>query len=182
MRKVVHKKFWAWEFEKEEEWLNSMAAKGLVLISTGLFKYEFDQCLPGEYTIRLELLENHPMHAESQQYISFLEETGAEHIGGLLRWVYFRKKTSEGTFDLYSDINSRIKHYSIIIYLLTFVSIFNIFIGCFNLTIFYLHLNNYTNPNIIGIANLALGLFCGVGCLRVRKKRSRLKKEQQIYE
>ncbi len=181
MRKVIRKFFLVWDFEKEEEWLNSMAEKGFVLISTGLFKYEFDQCLPGEYTIRLELLENYPTHAERQQYISFLEETGAEHVGGLTR-VYFRKKTTEGTFDLYSDMNSRIKHYSNIIYILTFFSIFNIYMGCHNLTISYLHLYHDSDNNIIGIINLAVGFFCGVGCMRVRKKRGKLKKEQQIYE
>ena len=32
MRKVIKKFFWAWEYEKEEKWLNEMAAKGLALV------------------------------------------------------------------------------------------------------------------------------------------------------
>ena len=32
MRKVIRKWFWAWNFEKEEEWLNEMSAKGLALV------------------------------------------------------------------------------------------------------------------------------------------------------
>ena len=182
MRKVIHKLFWAWGFEKEEAWLNDMASKGLVLISMGFCKYEFDQCLSGEYTIRLELLENPPAHAESQQYISFLEETGAEHIGGIMRWAYFRKKTTEGAFDLYSDMDSRIKHYSNIINFLAFISIFNLLIGSVNLILFCLKLSIFNNINIFGIINIAFGLVCGFGCLRVNKKRRRLMEEKQIYE
>ncbi len=35
MRKVIHKGFFVWNFDKEERWLNEMAAKGLALISVG---------------------------------------------------------------------------------------------------------------------------------------------------
>ena len=110
MRQCVHKWFWIWDFEKEEKWLNEMAAKGLLLVSVGFGKYIFEDCDPGTYTIRLEMLEHTPSHAESQQYIKFMEETGATYLGSLLRWVYFKKKTSEGVFDIYSDRDSRIKH------------------------------------------------------------------------
>lgn len=182
MRKVIRKWFWAWGFEKEEAWLNSMAAKGLALVSVSICKYEFDQCLPGEYTIRLELLENLPSHPESQQYISFLEETGVEHVGGLMRWVYFRKKTTEGGFDLFSDIKSRIKHYSSIIYLITFAGLINIFYGCFYLTYFFIKFRHISSVHILGLINIAIGFVCVVGCIRLRKKRRRLKEEQQIYE
>jgi hypothetical protein len=33
--------FWVWDFDKEEKWLNEMAAKGLSLVSVGFYKYEF---------------------------------------------------------------------------------------------------------------------------------------------
>ncbi|MBQ2899558.1 MAG: DUF2812 domain-containing protein, partial [Oscillospiraceae bacterium] len=32
MKKVIKKMFWAWDFEKEEKWLNEMSAKGLALV------------------------------------------------------------------------------------------------------------------------------------------------------
>ena len=57
-RKMVRKWFWAWEFDKEEQWLNDMAAQGLALVDVGFCRYEFEECPPGEYQIRLELLEN----------------------------------------------------------------------------------------------------------------------------
>ena len=44
MRQVIHKWFWAWEFEKEEQWLNEMSAKGLALVGIGYCRYEFEPC------------------------------------------------------------------------------------------------------------------------------------------
>lgn len=62
-----------------------MAAKGLALVAVGACTYTFAPCTSGEYHVRLELLENVPAHAESQQYIRFLEDTDAEYIGALMR-------------------------------------------------------------------------------------------------
>lgn len=84
MRQTIHKLFWVWEFDKEEKWLNEMAAKGLCLISVGFCKYEFEDCEPGEYKVCLQLLDKMLRHPESQKYIEFLETTGAEHIDSIL--------------------------------------------------------------------------------------------------
>ena len=113
MMKTVHKWFWAWDFEKEEKWLNEMSAIGLHLVGVGFAKYFFEEGAPGEYTVRLQMLEQWPSSAQSAQYIKFIEETGAEHVGTFARWAYFRKKTAESEdFELFSDIDSRIRHIS----------------------------------------------------------------------
>ena len=69
MRKTIRKWFWAWDFDKEEHWLNEMAARGLSLVSVGWCRYEFEDCVPGEYSVRLELLKEKPMHPESVKYM-----------------------------------------------------------------------------------------------------------------
>lgn len=84
-----------------------MAQKGLALVSVGFCTYTFEECVPSEYSVRLELLENPPVHPKSRHYIEFLEETGAEYLGSTARWAYFRKKTGE--FKLFSDNVSRMK-------------------------------------------------------------------------
>ncbi|MDF2541342.1 MAG: hypothetical protein K0S47_1060 [Herbinix sp.] len=100
------------QYEKEEKWLNEMAAKGFAMVSIrGGICYEFESCNPGEYIYRLELLENNITSPESLHYIKFVEETGAVMIGTWFRWVYFRKKASEGEFMLFSDIASKVTHY-----------------------------------------------------------------------
>ena len=91
MRRIIKKFFFVWDFDKEEKWLNEMAAKGLALVSTGFCKYEFEDSLPGEYKICLQLLDKMPSHPEIRKYIEFMEETGAEQVGSFTRWVFFRK-------------------------------------------------------------------------------------------
>ena len=79
MRQVIRKWFWAWEFDKEEQWLDDMAAQGKALISARYATYEFEDSAPGEYAVRLEMLEHAPDSPEGRQYIEFVESTGAEY-------------------------------------------------------------------------------------------------------
>ena len=54
--KTLHKRFWVWEFEKEERWLNQMAQEGWALQNAGFSTYTFERCEPGEYIIRMAML------------------------------------------------------------------------------------------------------------------------------
>ena len=179
MNTIIRKWYWAWDFDKEEKWLNEMAAKGRCLTSVGFCRYEFDKCLPGEYNIRLELLEDLPSHAGSMHYISFMEEMGIECIGAITRWVYFRKKTADGPFDLFSDNSSRIKHLNRILVLIGIVTGLNITAGGSNLSHFS---SNGGLANGIGLINGLLVLVLGYGFFRIYQKKRRLQKEQQVYE
>lgn len=179
MRKTVHKVFGIWSFDKEEKWLNEMAAKGWALISVGFCSYEFEECLPGEYTIRLEFLDNRIHSAESQRYIEFVETTGVEQVGSYWKWIYFRKRKADGDFELFSDNASRIKHLSKIIRLLVILGSFNLFVGCYNLGLYFLH---SSSMNACGILNLFVGLLCVFGFIRLFKKRKKLKEDQRLFE
>ena len=180
MRKVIHKWFWIWNFDKEEKWLNEMAAKGLALTSVSFFRYEFEDCVSGEYKICLEFLENNLKRVENEKYIGFLEETGAEHVGTFAGWAYFRKRTTEGNFRLFSDNTSRIKHLTRIINFIILLVGVNLYAGCYNLFLyFYQH---HSSVNIIGIVNLLLAAFIMTGLIRLLHKRNKLKSEQQIFE
>ena len=179
MRKEVKKWFWAWDFDKEETWLNEMAAKGLVLVGVGFCRYVFEDCRPGEYQIALQCLEHKPDHPESVKYLEFMEETGAEYIGSFSSWVYLRKKTEDGYFELFSDNTSRIRHLTGIIRLLMLISGVNLGIFGYNLML----LAFFHNPiNYIAIVNLLISLLGFTGAYRLWKKRSRLKAEQQVFE
>lgn len=181
MRKVIRKWFWVWQFDKEVEWLNEMAAKGLGLVSVGWAKYEFEPCEPGEYVYQLELLEHAPSHVESQQYIHFLEETGAEHVGSYMRWVYLRRKRELGEFKLFSDYSTKIKHLNRMIALILPLAIFNLYNGLYNAW-----LNRYFDGlglNLfLGILALAAGLLCCYGVVVLALLRRKLKKEAQLFE
>ena len=179
MRKTIKKLFWAWEFEKEEAWLNEMAAKGLCLISVGYCRYDFEDCVPGEYAVRMELLEQRPTNPEAAKYIEFIESTGAEQVGSFQKWVYFRKKTADGPFELFSDNASRMKHLTRIMRLLQFVGGLNVWISLQNLLMAILMHSTF---NWIGLLNLAVGGFALFGYFRLRKQRNRLRDEQRLFE
>lgn len=179
MRKVVHKWFWAWDFDKEEKWLNEMAAKGLALVSVGFCRYEFEDCDPGEYKVCLEFLGNKCGQIENEKYIGFLEETGAEHVSTFNRWAYFRKRTPEENFELFSDNTSRVRHLTGIISFIGILCVMNLYIGCYNLFLFFSWKNQI---NMLGIINVLISGVVAVGLMRLLRKRKKLKTEQQIYE
>lgn len=179
MRTIIKKLFFVWDFDKEEKWLNEMAAKGLALVSVGFCKYEFEDCIPGEYKICLQLLDKMPSHPESRKYIEFMEETGAEHAGSFTRWVYFRKKASEGDFSLFSDHASKMKYLSSIFSFVALIVGLNLYIGLYNIfVVFFLH----SAFNYIGLLNFAIALIGLPGVIKLWKKRNRMKKESQLFE
>ena len=156
-----------------------MAAKGLSLVSVGFCKYEFEDSMPGEYKVCLQLLDKFPRHPESKKYIEFLETTGAEHVGSFTRWAYFRKKASEGDFELFSDNDSRIKYVSKVIGLVSLITIANWIIGINNVFI----ARSFPSPtNYVGILNLLIGLFGTWGMIRLMSKRKKMKQEGQLFE
>lgn len=180
MRRTIKKWFWIWDFDKEEKWLNEMASKGLALVAVDYGKYTFDECVPGEYNIRLELLENIASHAESQQYIKFLEETGVEYVGNIIRWAYFRNKTDNGEFNLYSDGGSRIKHLNRILLLIGIVCIA---ITCFGVSNLFMYWANRGHMNLlVALLDVSVGLLMAYGFFSVFLKRKKLKREQNLFE
>ena len=127
----------------------------------------------------MELLEQRPTNPEAAKYIEFIESTGAEQVGSFQKWVYFRKKTADGPFELFSDNASRMKHLTRIMRLLQFVGGLNVWVGVQNLLMAILMHSSF---NWIGFLNLAVGGFALFGYFRLRKQRNRLRDEQRLFE
>ncbi len=175
MKHKVVRRFFI-DFEAEEAWLNQMAAKGLHLAQYAFPTYFFEQGQPGEYTYRLELLEHMPSHPESQVYIEFLEDTGVECVATHFRWAFFRKPTSEGPFQLFTDAALKIQHYKRLIALFAIIGGANLLIGLFNL-------GHQPGPyRWISLLNIGLAAFIGYFGLRYGSRLQSLRKQQQITE
>ena len=170
-KRTIRKWFWVWEFDREEKWLNDMARRGWVLDGVWFARYDFMESEPGEYTVRLEMLENPPASSEGQDYIDFVEETDAEYIGNFAKWVYFRKKTADGAFDLFSDIDSRVKHLDRIMKMLVVIALINLGIGISNLSF-----------GGMGIINIACAALLGFAWMKIRQKKDALQKERALHE
>ena len=79
MKITQYKLFPVWQSEKEEQWLNRMAQQGYALTGIGFCRYTFEECKPGEYQIRIQLLEKKVQEKASQDYIRFLEDSSIEY-------------------------------------------------------------------------------------------------------
>lgn len=166
-RKIVKKWVWVWDFDKEERWLNTMAQQGWVLDKLGFCRYEFIPCEPGEYTVRLEMREH------DEGYLSFMADTGAEYVGRMMKWIYFRKKTAEGPFDIFSDVESRIGHLDRIIWMLRFVGFANLAIG----------LANEMNPVVrMGWVNLLCATVLMYALGRIEGKKEAIQRDRLLME
>jgi hypothetical protein len=93
----------------EEQWINEMAIKGWALDKFFLGYYTFSPCKPGEYTYQIDLLDN--WVGDRENFSSFMEEVGVEVVSQWYRWVYLRKLACDGTFEMYTDTESKIKQY-----------------------------------------------------------------------
>lgn len=185
MRKKVHKWFFAWDFEKEEKWLNEMAAKGWGMVSFHfwLCTYEFEKTEPQKYLYRLEFLEHAPCHPESESYLEFLEETGIEQVGSYMRWVYLRKERALGEFEIFSDYANKIKHLNRLNAMFIPISLLNIGVGIQNVSLGW-GMRSIVSPFnfFLGCINLLVGILLILGMLKIFGKTRKLKKEQSIYE
>ena len=112
------------------------------------------------------------MHGWDEQYVDFMRETGADYVGRMFAWIYFRKKTADGPFDLFSDIDSRIRHLDQIGRVLLCVGVMNLLIGILNTM----------NPFNVGWINLLCSTFLMYCLGRIHGKKEALEKERLLHE
>ena len=163
--KKVTRWYWVWDYEKEELWLNAMAQEGWALQRVGFATYYFERTEPGEYIVRLEC------RKKDEGYVSFVTDMGAEYIGRIAMWVYFRRKSEQGEFELNGDLDSRIEQLTTIGRMLLLVGIGNLLIGLSNL-----------RYNGIGVVNLICAGFLAYAYGRIRGKQDELQRERQLHE
>lgn len=179
--KVVRRLYW--DFEKEELWLNAMAAKGQALLHYSWGTYRFEQSRPGEWTYRIELLPELASKPASQEYLAFMADTGAQTVATYLGWVYFRKLTADGSFEVFSDLESRITHYKRVLALFvsacagiipgSVVSIINVTRG--ELTL------GFVLPLLLAIL-LSIAALLAAQAVRLARKVRVLEAQKQLFE
>ena len=181
MNKKVYKWFWAWQADEEEAWLAEMARQGHALTGVGYAAYEFEPCAPGAYIVRLELLDALPCTARGRDYIEFVESTGAEYLGSVLRWAYFRKKADEGGFDLFSDLDSRIRHLERIHWLLVPLTVM-LAVNLCNVAAMLAHFPQEMLLRAGAAVEILLLYLFLRGLRTIRRKRNALAAERTLHE
>ena len=96
--------------DKETAWLNEMAAQGYALTSFFAGIYTFDTCAPNKYTYQVDFCDK--LGNVSEDYREFMKENQIEIVQIWGFWIFLRKLNADGPFELYSDIDSSIEHYT----------------------------------------------------------------------
>lgn len=107
-------KRWKFTFDKDEEqaWLNDYARQGWAMVSFFAGLVTFVPCEPGEFIYQIDLLPGIGLRADDfEGYREFMEETGVEVVERWARWVYLRKRSADGPFEVYSDAASQAAMY-----------------------------------------------------------------------
>ena len=112
--------FWAWQDEKEEQWLDHMSEQGWHVTSLGFpGVYQFTRGEPRRYVYRLDF--KHSMDKDFKEYLQLFADAGWEHIGMRSSWQYFRTEAREGEQpEIFTDNASKIRKYQRLVGFLIF--------------------------------------------------------------
>lgn len=100
------------DFEKEERWLNEMAAAGWLLHKHSL-SYRFRAIEPGSAVVRVDYRDRVMSSAEFDAYRTLFADSGWQHVYGS-RWggsQYFATTADDPDADIFSDVPSRLERY-----------------------------------------------------------------------
>lgn len=159
------------DYEKEEQWINDMAAQGWHLKKALIGYFIFEQGQPGEYIYRNELI-----LGKSKDYFEFLTSMHIEYVTKNGAWAYYRKKAVEGSFELLSDNHSKLNYLRWVRNMMLVFAGFGIFAGCMNIV------QEHTLNKGIGLVDALLVCLLGISILQVSKRVKRLQKEAQLFE
>lgn len=165
--------------EKEENWLNSMCENGYALREISNGYYVFEPCDPGTYTYRIEFLKQEIFQKEKDSYLELMEELKVEPIASSNRWHYFRRDSSLGKFEIFSDIDSQIEHYKRINFIWYILALIFIVSGL-SQTAFFGNINQF--DIILNIILIIIGTIFLTLAFPFTKKINGLKKKRTLYK
>ncbi|MWV43141.1 DUF2812 domain-containing protein [Paenibacillus sp. HJL G12] len=111
--KKKHRLTWAWNYEKEEQWINELSEQGLHLKKPGLFTSLFSYDPSVRYTYGMDYQPELRTSSKLQDYFDLYQDAGWEHITSYKGvWHYFRREWNPGERPrLYTDRESLVVQY-----------------------------------------------------------------------
>lgn len=99
------------DFDKEEAWLNQMAAEGHLLTKKRL-RYTFSPIEPGTAVVRVDYRQS-MKHADFYDYVGLFADAGWQHLTGSRQGgpQYFASRTDDADADIFSDRVSKTQRY-----------------------------------------------------------------------
>lgn len=179
--RTINKLLFIWDWEEEEQWLNEMAAQGWHFVKYNFpFRYTFEQGEPGAYQYQLQALEHRIGSKESQDYIAFLRDMNIELIDSYLFWAYLRKPGDGQPFEIFSDVESKLKHMRRFM----FIPLLSLLLLCGNLMFGAATLLRYggTLGMTLVVLEAVLAVLMVYGLTRMTVKYQALEKQRQLHE
>ncbi len=110
--------------DKETKWVNEMVEQGYAMTGFKAGFFKFQECPAGKYIYQTDFSEK--FFSVSKNYREFMAENDIEIIAIWGFWVFLRKEKQNGKFELYTDVDSKIEHYTKIRNMFKIVTIFEI--------------------------------------------------------
>lgn len=178
MKRVMHRLFWAWDFDREEDWLNAWAARGLALVDVCGIRYVFEEGAPGSTSTVWSCWSIRRAAPRGRCYLDFLRDLDIECVGTYGRWAYLRRRamarpsTCSPTSTPRSRILRRIEMLVLAVLLVQVTTAASL-----------LHRGGFL-PEMLPIAVLwaAIMILMACGFVRIARKLRRLKRERAVRE
>ncbi|MBG0771317.1 MAG: DUF2812 domain-containing protein, partial [Anaerolineaceae bacterium] len=155
-KRVINKWFWAWEDDKEEQWLTEMSEQGWHLAEVGfLGRYTFLRGEPVKEIYRMDFLTD---WKNRSSYLQLFSDAGWEHVSDFGGWQYFRKPAADETAqEIFTDVGSKVTKYQRVFWFLLVIIL--VYILPFNVPNILLHEKSTLNIVFVAIWALFLGLM-----------------------
>lgn len=98
---------WFVDFDKEEEWLNKMAANGFSLWHTNGVIYRFKECNPGEFVFQIDFDEKDS--SSNEDYVAFRTSCGDKFVHQWKSKIYWKRAASEGPFESEDNVQAKLR-------------------------------------------------------------------------
>lgn len=93
------------DYDKEEEWLNDMAAAGWNFVRVqGGCRFTFRRGTPGEYIYKIDMVERSDSDDVKESYYNRLTASGVRIVGDHQDWLYLEKRAADGPFDAKDEL------------------------------------------------------------------------------
>ena len=164
---------------KEQKWINEMSEQGWHFehYNPLLLTFSFKKGEPGAYTYCIDSI-----FRQDDDYIGFVESTGAELVYKNMYWAYFRKPKAEGDFKLYTDYSSKLNYLNRLLTLYTFVMLLNLMPVLYNGVLIkgFLQSSLWLTDVVILLNVLCIIVLTGLITITLKRKR-KLKETLSIF-
>lgn len=173
--KKIFKFIFAWQDEKEEEWLREMSLKGWKFKSFFWFRYKFEKTEPKDVIYKLDYKST--TNKDIDEYLKIYEDAGWEHVDEFAGWNYFRIDAKDCVLpDIYSDNASKAQKYKGLLKTLLIVLGIN-FINILNIILNPIYEDISLFRTIIRIVHIPVMIFIAYGSYKIHNKIKQIKQE-----